>query len=407
MAVIALDSFDLPRAGCTTHVASLLILYLYERGFKLLDFPRLVRLNPAVPWKTRGNASIAFEVNGDVEDVFKLSKRFLEDLEGSLLVSDGWVKSDMYPRAVEKVIAPDEVRRVIKEENIEFFGKSEAAVGALAALSTDLSDVPNFELIAYRLPERIGTRRECKPKEEYDTLYNLLYPCVHESSFRVICPRGDDPVLYGLRGRNTACLVTLVKAIESEPVSLFTIFRTNQHSFKPSSEAKYIYDYGRKELDIDENDIAILGEDIKIKEYMLFKETGITKLFKELASYERLKGELELDVMIKPGISSISRIRIEKLVAYERRAPRCPRCGAPMKSLGAKTLMRRCKRCGFVKEEISRLKLIDIREIELYPIEGRKLHLEGAYRGAVERMRKAVCDYLEPGCAVTRGFGLH
>ncbi|MBQ9689826.1 MAG: DNA-binding protein, partial [Candidatus Methanomethylophilaceae archaeon] len=53
---VAVDDTDSMKGNCTTFLATEII-----REFQDLDLignPRLVRLNPATPWKTRGNGSL-------------------------------------------------------------------------------------------------------------------------------------------------------------------------------------------------------------------------------------------------------------------------------------------------------------------------------------------------------------
>lgn len=69
--IIGIDDHDSPNRGCTTHFATNLIKILHKDGIKLLDFPYLIRLNPNIPWKTRGNASIKLivESDKDIEEI--------------------------------------------------------------------------------------------------------------------------------------------------------------------------------------------------------------------------------------------------------------------------------------------------------------------------------------------------
>ncbi|UXD21901.1 tRNA(Ile2) 2-agmatinylcytidine synthetase [Ignicoccus pacificus DSM 13166] len=412
MTVVSLDSFDLPRAGCTTHVASLLMIHLHKKGFEVQDFPRLVRLNPSVPWKTRGNASIAFEVNGEPQEVFEESKHFLRDFmqrvrRGAIAVSEGWLSRDFYLKAVERVVDPRDVKLIVQEKGVLWEGSERALVGALASMSTTLSDVPNFEMLAYRDPDASG-RRKCYFHPLFEMLHDHLYPLVHESSGPIICPRGDDPVLYGIRGRNTAAIVSLAKLIVGERPSMAVIFRTNQHSYDPRElEEMYTYDFGKKRVKITEEEIVEIGEDVKLNDYMLFKETGLTKLLRRFMRYNRILLDMEINVINKPNVKSISKMKITRGILVNERAPRCPRCGAPMVSMGRRTLTRRCKRCGYRAMALRKLEIVDMSEVELFPVEGRKLHLEGPYRGTIEKMRRFLCKRLEPGCAVAYGFAHH
>ena len=53
---VAVDDTDSVKGNCTTFLATEIIKELSD--LDLIGNPRLVRLNPAVPWKTRGNGSL-------------------------------------------------------------------------------------------------------------------------------------------------------------------------------------------------------------------------------------------------------------------------------------------------------------------------------------------------------------
>ncbi len=392
--IVAIDSFDSPHAGCTTLTATLLALHLIEKGFEMTDYPRLVRLNPAVPWKTRGNAAVALSFKGSAEELFEESKRFLEKApgEGALVVGDSF--PEVYPKAVERVLDPEEA---LKGFEGLWWGRKEAVVGALAAASAKV--LPNFELLAYRLPENLSKPRKCSFHPLYEVLLNLAHPLLHESSPEVVCPRGPDPVLLGIRGSHPPLMWELLKLFEGEPFALATLFRTNQHSYEPSLETSlYPYDFSWVEY---EGGYVVKGEDVVFGDFVLFKETGITRLFKLMRGYE-VKLRAKLDVVVKPGIKEVTAIRDMKAAFYKKRAPKCPKCGGRMVSLGKRTLRRRCKKCGFVDERPSRLELVFV-EGTLFPVEGRKLHLEGDYGGKGFEMGKAVCNEISWECAIVKG----
>ena len=56
---IGIDDTDSLKGGCTTYVATEIIA---EMPYDLIKFPRLVRLNPNIPWKTRGNGDITLYI---------------------------------------------------------------------------------------------------------------------------------------------------------------------------------------------------------------------------------------------------------------------------------------------------------------------------------------------------------
>ncbi len=63
---IAADDTDSSTWMCTTFLATELVEEF--RDYDLIGLPRLVRLNPAVPWKTRGNGAICIRIGRGVGD---------------------------------------------------------------------------------------------------------------------------------------------------------------------------------------------------------------------------------------------------------------------------------------------------------------------------------------------------
>src|SRR5712691_1402282 len=58
---IGVDDTDSLRGMCTTFLATEIIRDL-TKDHDLIGYPRLVRLNPSIPWKTRGNGAICIRV---------------------------------------------------------------------------------------------------------------------------------------------------------------------------------------------------------------------------------------------------------------------------------------------------------------------------------------------------------
>src|SRR3989442_10221594 len=57
---LGVDDTDSLRGMCTTFLATELVRAL--RAWDLIGYPRLVRLNPNIPWKTRGNGAICLRI---------------------------------------------------------------------------------------------------------------------------------------------------------------------------------------------------------------------------------------------------------------------------------------------------------------------------------------------------------
>src|SRR3990170_266376 len=83
---VGIDDTDSPRMGCTTYIAALLVEKLHKTGVVFVDYPNLVRLNPNVPWKTRGNGALCLK--------FQCSESLVEDIK-SLVVDIVEENSDM------------------------------------------------------------------------------------------------------------------------------------------------------------------------------------------------------------------------------------------------------------------------------------------------------------------------
>ncbi|MCG7852937.1 MAG: tRNA(Ile2) 2-agmatinylcytidine synthetase, partial [Methanosarcinaceae archaeon] len=56
--IIGIDDTDSREGMCTTYLGAVLLDELTVYG-TVVGYPLLIRLNPTIPYKTRGNASIA------------------------------------------------------------------------------------------------------------------------------------------------------------------------------------------------------------------------------------------------------------------------------------------------------------------------------------------------------------
>ena len=77
---IGMDDTDSVEGGCTTWLATEVIKELSD--FDLIGCPRLVRLNPNVPWKTRGNGAVSFTFGKG-----KGNKKKIGEIDGSNIFS--------------------------------------------------------------------------------------------------------------------------------------------------------------------------------------------------------------------------------------------------------------------------------------------------------------------------------
>lgn len=265
----AIDDTDGPSSGCTTAVLTEIVADAQRAGFDLLGLPRLVRLNPNVPWKTRGNAALAARFGhglgrrrrvGELEDgpvwsyadgaeLGASEQRRLRALawrailrgspndrgtDPALVTSPSTLPPALYHAAVSTIVPLPEARRVLDRAGARqrVRGARRGLVGAASALAWP-GDRRSFELIAYRDPARIGSRREVdaasvREVESADPRLALNFD--PRTRRLLVAPHSDCPILFGLRSRSRAALLRALPAIRSEPVRRWLLFETNQGS---------------------------------------------------------------------------------------------------------------------------------------------------------------------------------
>ena len=399
---IGFDDTDSPRGGCTTYVAALIIERLHKLGVSFLDYPGLVRLNPNVPWKTRGNGALCLRIECEENRQEELKECVVQTVEEQadlkykgtdpgIVFLQGNVPcgiEDFAKRAITGLVTKDEALKLIRKYRAEAFGfkKGRGIIGGLAAIGEELKGDYTYELIAYRTPENRGTPRRVKASSviEMDRkLGRLVFNNVDYETGRVlITPRGPDPVLYGIRGETAEavrCGHRLV--VSEEPVERWVIFRTNQ-----GTDAHL-----RRTVSISEvkpyNPVIVSGEVSEAPKiikggHVIFKirdETGQI----DCAAYEptgdlrRVAENLTVGDFIEvyggvrppsprnPMTINAEKIRVLKLASIRvYHNPLCPICGRRTKSMGRGKGFE-CKKCGFhgrnlkkiVTEKTRRLKL--------------------------------------------------
>ena len=75
---LGLDDTDSDDGMCTTYLTTLIIENLINEGIRLIDYPNLIRLNPNIPWRTRGNAALCIRLDADnPKKVFQIAKKIM------------------------------------------------------------------------------------------------------------------------------------------------------------------------------------------------------------------------------------------------------------------------------------------------------------------------------------------
>jgi len=251
--LLGIDDTDSRFGHCTTHLGYLIVCELARIGCAIPTYPRLVRLNPNVPFKTRGNAAVCveFEARSDRlrEEAFEAAERLLEaeadvanGANSALIIASKDASDDLgifrkvYQRAVNGVVGYRGVIGAISKMGIRhrLLGNGMGAVGAAASLGFLCGvDDHTYELIAYRKPENCGRPRKVNPRSvetmEDETFPHTFNSYDHESGRVLVAPTGPDPVLAGIRGDSPQTVVDAFRRINlgEEPLG-HLVYATNQ-----------------------------------------------------------------------------------------------------------------------------------------------------------------------------------
>jgi tRNA(Ile2)-agmatinylcytidine synthase len=245
---IGLDDTDSSRGYCTTYLGFRIASDL-KSVLTVLPYPRLVRLNPNIPFKTRGNAAVCLEVETpDPDQAFDLANAKLKELSdvsggansGLVFLQNTRLLPDfepIYRDALSRIVSPARVRRFLAEEGVRYaiLGNGMGLVGAAASLGFTSRDDHTFELISYRRRESWGSRRVVDPSsvEEMDS---LTFPHTfnnydYQKRKVLITPHGPDPVFFGVRGDSPAIVTKAFTLLRfEEKLEGYMVYMSNQHT---------------------------------------------------------------------------------------------------------------------------------------------------------------------------------
>ena len=103
---IGLDDTDSIKGMCTTYLGYRLVDLLKKEKAEFVDYPRLVRFNPNVPWKTRGNGAVGLKIK--TSNPQKIKKMAIKLLQRYSEVSNGanpaiaFYENDVIPVALKE-----------------------------------------------------------------------------------------------------------------------------------------------------------------------------------------------------------------------------------------------------------------------------------------------------------------
>lgn len=385
---IGIDDTDSKNGMCTTYLAAVLVERLQNYG-EVVGHPRLVRLNPNIRYKTRGNGAIAVQLEeksgyaARIEDVVVRTVEEMAEFDAPN-TNPGIVILDEIPeevknfskRAVQDIVAIKEAIDLAgRYGQVRAFKNGRGVIGALAAVGATLEEDHSYELIAYRQRERCGTPRHIDERSAFEAnkaTYPLTWDTVDITNNTIVfSPSSPCPVLFGIRGDDVDAIQKAFEMIRSEPVERHIVFKTNQGTdahlmqggmTSVKEERSYILggavsapphtiEGGHVIFSIAEN-----GHKIDCAAY------EPTKNFRDVVRKLCVGDEVTVYGAVKGHTINLEKIEIKSLVeCFVRQNPIC-KCGKRMKSVGCNQGYR-CKKCG-THAEASEHILID-RELDL------------------------------------------
>jgi tRNA(Ile2)-agmatinylcytidine synthase len=409
---IGIDDTDSINSMCTTYIAAVLVEELSK--FSIVS-ARLIRLNPNIEWKTRGNASICLSVAGRhaiapanarvktrreanemsfeewIENEEKIKKIILEKVKEFSVLEDentnpgvvfyrGEIPgdfNDFYCRCLHEVVTMGEAEELAKKYSAEIhkFKSGRGIIGALAAIGSDLED-RTYEIIAYRKKENWGKERNVDRASVYQMdakTFPLTFNNVDYAEDRIlITPHSPCPVFFGIRGENPEILKQAYEMVKSEEkADVVAMYETNQGTDAHLEHVRKISDVKPYSSVILEGTVAREPE-IITGGHVIFSVSNSESNI-DCAAYEPTRdfrwivNKLRIGdaVRVYGGVRAdkltvnLEKIEILKLAKFcEEKNPLCKKCGRRMESAG-KSQGFRCRKCKTrgkekVEEEIKR-----------------------------------------------------
>ena len=398
---IGIDDTDSEKGGCTTYTAAVLFQELLGRGFKPSDFPWLVRLNPNIPWKTRGNGALAIHFFIDEEQIEDVHRIAMETVDKTTVASArgtdpaiAFLKGQVpralreySTRALHDVLSVREARAVARRAGAEVHALMgvRGLIGSLAAIGADLESVEHtFEIIAYRISENLGYPRRI----DHDSVKlmnskygNRTFNNLDSESGRVlVSPHGLDPVLLGIRGYSPNDVLDAFKELQlNEEIERVMIFRTNQGTdahLRKTRKAADLKPHQSGVLTGRVDDVPRvlrgghvifrLRDDSGLIDCAVYRPTGSLAM----AARDLLPGDT---VRVYGGVrrwrEGTPTLNVEKLEVIhmvekiQQANPMCSSCGGRCESMGRGQGLR-CKKCGQRNEYASKIQVRQERHIQ-------------------------------------------
>ena len=381
---IGFDDTDSTRKGCTTYVAALLVEKLQRFDTNFIDYPNLIRLNPNVPWKTRGNGALCLRIQHDESDEDDIKEAVISAVEenadmefkgtdpGIVFLQEVRIPQEIRvfaKHAVTGIVTLKEASRLLAKFNGEAVGfkNGRGIIGGLAAIGETLQGDCTYEILAYRTPKNCGLKRRLDEASIFNmdkrTAPHTFNNVDAERHRIIVTPRGPDPILFGIRGETAEIVKKAFGMVRPlEPVDRWVVFRTNQGTdahltsinklsqLTPYSSviAKGVVAANPKMIR-GRHVIFPISDDSAQVDCAAYEPSGVlSRAARELITEDCVEvyGSVRGPSRGTPLTVNLEKIRLLKLAprtVYHN--PVCPKCGKRLKSMG-KNKGFRCEKCG-------------------------------------------------------------
>ncbi len=385
---VGIDDTDNKNEMCTTYIISQIAR---NSRYDIIGYPGLVRLNPNISHKTRGNGALNINLGkgagnkkiiGKINDKYVYSyDRIKEEPDAYELmdliygiVSDYYVKEDentnpgivvsssrfhpqLYMKALEDDIRPEFIENYLDGRAIyRKINNGHGIIGAAASLAWPAEKI-TYELLDYKYPHYNFLQRDTKLSmasipEKYESTFNNID---YANNYPAIFPKFKTPVIFGIRGVNSYDLLKIydeMKANYNIKDEGFIIFETNQGTDDHIiNEPEYLFELGSYSITV-----VVSSYPYNIHGGHYFIGAKYKNIDINLAAFEPTKDFRKIiwslipgDVVKAYGSYSMGTIKLEKIKIIslsknlKTEPPVCPNCRVKTKSKGK--LDYRCPVC--------------------------------------------------------------
>lgn len=331
-----------------------------------------MRLNPNIPWKTRGNGAVSIHIeNGEQKKIKHIVEHVMEkyarvedeQTNPGFVILEEPPSFELYEKAVREIVPIEETKQILDSLEAEYKGykNGRGLIGATASIAWFPIQDKTYELIAYREEDKWGMERtvdDASVIKMDKTCRSTFDNYDYENRHNRLVPNSPCPVLYGIRGDDENELIHAHSLIKSEKVGCWLIFETNQGT-DDHLQRRNIGEIQPFQSVISEGAVVRKPYTIEGGHVIFTIEDSTGKI--DCAAYEptkefrRVVRELSVGDVVevcggvreKPLTVNIEKINVKYLMKKVEKVenPVCTRCGKHMKSRG-RNQGYKCKICG-------------------------------------------------------------